>query len=55
MAENDYALWYRDDNAVPNTDLLFPGGQDIRGDDAKIGGMTPDVFSFSGRKDVWPS
>ncbi len=24
-------------------------------DDAKIGGMTPEVLSFSGRNDVWPS
>ena len=24
-------------------------------EEAKIGGMTPDVLSFSGRNDVWPS
>ena len=24
-------------------------------DDAKIGGMTPEVFSFSGRNEVCPS
>ena len=23
-------------------------------DDAKIGGITPDMFSFSGRCDDWP-
>ena len=23
-------------------------------DDAKIGGITPDMFSFSGRCEVWP-
>jgi len=26
-----------------------------KSEDAKIGGMTPDVLSFNGRKDVWPS
>ena len=24
-------------------------------EDAKIGGITPEVFSFSGRNEVWPS
>ena len=24
-------------------------------EDAKIGGMTPEVLSFSGRNEVWPS
>ena len=37
---------------VANQPTTVAGSRMI--DDAKIGGITPDMFSFSGRCDVWP-